>query len=213
MTLSCTSVNDALPTSWRCAGVFRGMETTPQVAGSVGFETLRTVEPTKPTEPLTDTGSRDGTPAGVLLTAATTGASFRVLGARTGELVPATTPDAPRARGGGDGAGGVGGAGGAGVPVGIDGSPRAAGPDKAGPTAPEAEGSAVNEVVGTVAAPAALGNMEERARATIIPPKQAAISITARTGRNRRPAGVAPDTLPHAPLNLTTSDLPTTEGG
>lgn len=183
------------------------MGTTPEVAGSFGVEALREIEPT---EPLTEVGSPDGTPSDVLLTTATTGVSVRAVGATASEMGLATTLDAPP-RAGGGGAGGVGGAGDL---VCIDGSPRAPGPDKAGPTAPEAEGSAVNEVVGTVAAPAALGNMEERARATNIPPKQAAISITARTGRNRRcRAGVASDALPHAPLNLTSGDLPTTECG
>jgi hypothetical protein len=136
-------------------------------------------------------------PCDLLATVVTTGGNVPVAGAMASEMAfatdPGTTPVA------GPGAEGVG------VPVAVDGSPRAPRPDRVRPTPPEAVGSAV-DAAGTVAAPAALGNSEKRARLTSTPPKQAAIKTAARIGPYRRwPAAV----LSEAPARA----LPATEGG
>jgi hypothetical protein len=99
------------------------------------------------------------------------------------------------------------------IPVATDGSPRAPGLDTVRPIPLEAMGRTV-EVEGTAAAPAALGNMDERARPTSTPPKHAAIRVATRSGRYR-PAGAEgrSGTMPRAPLDLTNRAVPATAGG
>lgn len=136
---------------------------------------------------------------------ATMGGSVPLAGAMASEMAFATDLEARPVVG--PGAGGVG------VPVAADGSPSAPRPDRVRPIPPEEVGSAV-EAVGTIAAPAALGNMEKTARPTSTPPKQAAIRTAARIGPYRRwPAALLWEAPPRAPVNLTKGALPATESG
>jgi hypothetical protein len=188
--------------AWRTDGKVRGPPALSEIACSVGVEGLCGIGST---ELPTEGRGRDPMLSDLLTTVVTTGGSVPVAGAMASEMAFATDPGTPPVAG--PGAEGVG------VPVAADGSPRAPRPDRVRPTPPEALGSAV-EAVGTVAAPAALGNSEKRARQTSTPPKEAAIKTAVRIGPRRRgPATLLSEAPPRAPLKLTKSVLPATEGG